>query len=381
MKKFFTLACMALAAMSVNAQETETLPENVYPVKSLTMGDIKWEVKNNLVDGSTRFEGEPIYVVNGQGNAYKNIYVEAFYDTDKGSDIIRPYYTYVYYWIDGTTGVPSYGLYYKFTPKVAGQLKVQIWANKGNRATTVVPASVGTPLVPHTDYTIEGYVNSVTEDTDVPQTNEDGSNKTDENGNVLYVQKIKFNTNDEIKAIHDAFNNPWADKVEADANGNNAKKWDYVIAGGNQHFWGWLTFNVQANETYYIFQASSQIGFAGYEFTPTGGTVESYVAAPSGALAAEFAAVVNAEGVATNVVDGNSVVAFGTTNMAVEAVGSGTPTEVVPEGYTPGGGGQTGIETVKTADVAGGKMYNMAGQEVADGFKGLVIVNGKKVIK
>ena len=60
MKKFFTLACMALAAMSVNAQETETLPENVYPVKSLTMGDIKWEVKNNLVDGSTRFEGEPI---------------------------------------------------------------------------------------------------------------------------------------------------------------------------------------------------------------------------------------------------------------------------------------------------------------------------------
>ncbi len=41
----------------------------------------------------------------------------------------------------------------------------------------------------------------------------------------------------------------------------------YIIAGGNQAFWGWITFDVEAGENYWLFQHSSQVGFGGYEFT------------------------------------------------------------------------------------------------------------------
>ena len=58
---------------------------------------------------------------------------------------------------------------------------------------------------------------------------------------------------------------------------------------------------------------------------------ESYVSAPEGQLATEFASVVDENGVATNVgTTGRSVVNIATEHMTVEAVGSATPTEVVP---------------------------------------------------
>ncbi len=40
----------------------------------------------------------------------------------------------------------------------------------------------------------------------------------------------------------------------------------------------------------------------------------------------------------------------------------------------------TGISTVKTADVNDGAIYNLAGQKVGEGFKGIAIRNGKKVV-
>lgn len=43
--------------------------------------------------------------------------------------------------------------------------------------------------------------------------------------------------------------------------------------------------------------------------------------------------------------------------------------------------GTTGIQNVKAADkAANGAIYNLAGQKVNDGFKGIVIMNGKKVV-
>lgn len=54
---------------------------------------------------------------------------------------------------------------------------------------------------------------------------------------------------------------------------------------------------------------------------------ETYVGASAEGLSTEFKAVVDASNVATNVSNGNSVVKFGTTNVQVEAVGTGTPTD------------------------------------------------------
>ena len=41
----------------------------------------------------------------------------------------------------------------------------------------------------------------------------------------------------------------------------------------------------------------------------------------------------------------------------------------------------TGINTVKAVEAENGAAYNLAGQKVADGFKGVVIKNGKKMIQ
>lgn len=57
------------------------------------------------------------------------------------------------------------------------------------------------------------------------------------------------------------------------------------------------------------------------------GTTEKYVAAPDGVLAAEFAAVVDESGNATNIADGKSVVTITTDNVTVEAVGGATPAD------------------------------------------------------
>ena len=40
----------------------------------------------------------------------------------------------------------------------------------------------------------------------------------------------------------------------------------------------------------------------------------------------------------------------------------------------------TAINAVKTVDAAKAVRYNMAGQQVANGFKGLVIENGRKYL-
>ena len=193
-----------------------------------------------------------------------------------------------------------------------------------------------------------------------------------ENGKEM----MKFLTNDEIKAIHDATTNPWADLTEPSSYGSMPNKWNYVIAGGNQHFWGWLTFDVTAGESYYVFQASSQIGFGGYDFTPVGGTTESYKAAldmgEKVALNTEFSSKVDAEDKATNVENGNSVIKISTANMDVEAVGSGTPTAVEAD-FT-----NTGISAVKAELNTNAQMYNLSGQKVDKSYKGIVIQNGRK---
>ena len=363
MKKIFTLIAMAFVAMSVNAQDVD--PNNLYPAKEIVMDDIHWysgpqakALKNMTID-KTDINDEAstkLYNVLGDGNAYKEILAECFYSEDKGDDVIRPYYTYIDY-VNGETGIPAYGLYYKFTPSKAGKLKVQVWVNKGNRKTVIVKGSTGAPMTYGTDYQFEGYVNGQTKPTTTPVIDEQtGEQKIDNDQNPVWVMEL-------IRFSAEEMYQRWVD----------AGSKQFVLDAGNQPLWGWLTFDVAAGETYYLFQLSSQLGFGGFEFEG-----EKYEAAPNGELASEFATVVDAStSIANNAgTTGKSVVSFQTASMQVEAVGSATPTSVVPDGYTPGGGG-SGISTVK-AENANAVRYNMAGQKVNDSFKGIVIENGRK---
>lgn len=127
-------------------------------------------------------------------------------------------------------GEPASCLYYKFTVKQDGALKIGIWANKGNRTTFVVDGE--TKQV--SDYLVEGYIN--------------GQNYTEADGvDAELVGKKKWLTNDEIRAL-----------------GNTP----YVIGAGNQPFWGNVIIDAKKDKTYWLFQGTAQIGFQGFTFAP-----------------------------------------------------------------------------------------------------------------
>ena len=346
MKKFFTLISMALVAMSASAETIEELIAKgaLFEVADVTWGDVTWKNGNNKKDK----ENNDMFFLMGTGNGYKSLYVEEIYTDGEATGNYRPYYTYIDY-EKGETGLPGYGLYYKFSPSTSGKLKVCVWVNKGNRKTFVVKASTGKPLTPYVDYTFEGYVNGQ---------NEDGH--------------PKFLTADEIKARHDDYD------AEQQGKGKDPMS-PYVIDCGTQAVWGWICFDVEMGESYIIYQQSSQLGFGGFEYTPNGMPVETFVGSPAGGLPDEFAAKVNSDGVAQNVENGNSTINFNTSNMAVTAVGSSTPTDVVPGAKiteVP-----TIINTVKEAVNVNAPIYNLAGQKVSKNSKGVLIQNGKKVVK
>ena len=139
-----------------------------------------------------------MYFLMGTGNGYEHIYCEYFLSEDKGEYVSRPYYTYLDYEA-GETGLPGYGLYYKFTPAKAGTLKITVWVNKGNRKTFVVKGSTGVPLTPYVDYVCDGYVNGQNSNTDQPKIDEEtGEQAVDNEGNPVWIQHPTYFTADEM---------------------------------------------------------------------------------------------------------------------------------------------------------------------------------------
>lgn len=212
-----------------DVNETEA---GVFPGWS-AWNDVKWEAKQqNLDDNKTVYFG---YVA-GTGNPYTAIEGEAVQSNGVPTGAWRPKYTY--YAPDGSNGLPVSGLYYKLTPAQDGELCVAVWVNKGNRNTYVVDAANALPVA----YSAQGYINGQNEQL------EDGSNAK------------RFLTAADIAELH-------AGKINADG----VDTAPYVIGAGNQPFWGYLTFAVEAGHSYLVFNDSSQIGFAGYEYTFEGG--------------------------------------------------------------------------------------------------------------
>lgn len=201
--------------------------------------DVKWDVKNQ---GDIQYG----YIL-GTGNPAVSFEAEEITTDDVPTGKFRA--KYEFYEADGSKGMPVMGLYYKFSPKVDGQLKVNVWSNKGNRNTFIVDEETAKPV----KYQAEGYVNGQNE----------GTGEFDENGNE--IQRKKWLSAEEIQYIHDNA------KCEKDGEGNIVPGTDsapWVIAAGNQPFWGTLTVSLKAGKTYWLFQHSSQIGFQSYTFTP-----------------------------------------------------------------------------------------------------------------
>jgi len=225
--------------------------KHIYKVASVeAWNDIKWDKKNQ---GDIDF-----WYVAGTGNPY----VQMNAVENSKDDVWQGNYKadYVYYEPDGSVGMPVTGLYYKFTASAKGAFKVKVWANKGNRKTFVVNAATKKAE----RLLASGYINGVND--------ADGKKKLLSVEQVDSVHHIYIYGNYETALAkgkaddqtQEEFDAKMAEmKAEAD---KQAEERQYVIGNGNQNFWGWLTFDVEAGEEYWVFQHSSQIGFGGFEF-------------------------------------------------------------------------------------------------------------------
>ena len=187
---------------------------------------ITWKYDKNKVINVEG--GDPVVfaILMGTGNPYVGIMAEEIITDGEATGRYRAAYTY--YQPDGSKGMPLTGLYYKFTPKVDGTLKIAVWANKGHRNTYVVEESTKKAI----EFTAEGYM-----------------------GNDTFQDAAT------LKASHDAA----YVKEGVDSN-------PYVIGdGGGKVFHGWISFAVEAGKSYWLLQDSSQIGFGGFEFTTSAG--------------------------------------------------------------------------------------------------------------
>lgn len=214
--KFGTASVSVEAVSGTTPKDVTETEAGVFPGWA-EWNDVKWDWKNQ---GDISFG----YIV-GTGNPVVEIGAEAVTTEDVPTGVWRASYTY--YEADGSKGMPVMGLYYKFTIKETGLLKIAVWSNKGNRKTFIVDEATKAPI----KMRAEGYING--------QNNEEG--------------KKRFLSTDEIQAIHDA-------------SGNAGDP--YIIGAGNQPFWGNLIAEVEKDQVLWVFQHSSQIGFQGFEFTP-----------------------------------------------------------------------------------------------------------------
>jgi len=228
--KFGTKSVEVEAVGGTTPKDVQEVEAGVFPGWS-EWNDVKWDYKN---------QGDILFAyINGTGNPVVKIDSEAVVTDGNPTGMWRAAYTY--YEADGSAGMPVMGLYYKMTVKETGLLKIAVWSNKGNRNTFVVDEATKQPI----KMRAEGYIN--------------GQNYTAEDGvDESLVGKKKWLSTDQIQAIHDA--------AKVDSTGVDSAP--YVIGAGNQNFWGNIVCEVVKDQTLWLFQHSSQIGFQGFEFTP-----------------------------------------------------------------------------------------------------------------
>ena len=337
MKKIFTLICMALVAMSMNAQElwtaedldaavlNETSIPNTNPKlqkistvfdadpgeeavlsasdkEQNTLQDFFFEVKTASITlrgistpNADAQAGEAWQKSGGAGtnmaldtdlcNPKFTSYVkpkagnpaiesvEYFYLNNDG-DQVGPRYAEVY-WTEGCGQVPIRGCYYELSAAASGKLILGIFVNKGNHATYIVDKATGAHLAA-SDIDVAVFY----------QNNGFVYEGSVEEGNAKYLNEGKMPD----------------DFIVQHTNGCTQ----------NRPCLGYLKFNVEAGKTYYLFNPKSQLGIYGFQF---------------------------------------------------------------------GDGSGSGISSFKAEGNADAPLFNLAGQKVSKDFKGVVIQNGKKIVK
>lgn len=195
--------------------------------------------------------------------------VEYFYLNGDG-DQVGPRYAEVS-WTEGCGQVPARGCYYELSATSAGTIKIGVFVNKGNHATYIVDKATGTHIAASA-IDVEFYY-------------QNNTFTFDDNGTTIDMVSGKMPD-------------------------------DFIIQHTNGYSQGrpalgYMTFDVEAGKTYYLFNPKSQLGIYGFYF----------------------------------------------------------------------GAGSAGIANVKAELDSNAPRYNLAGQKVAENYKGVVIQNGHKRIQ
>ena len=154
--------------------------------------------------------------------------VEFFYINSDG-DQVGPRYAEIY-WTEGCGQVPVRGCYYELTAAAAGTIKIGIFVNKGNHATYVVDKATG--------------VNLAASAIDVEFYYQNNTFTFDDNGTTIDMVTGKMPD-------------------------------DFIIQHTNGYSQGrpalgYITFDVEAGKTYYLFNPKSQLGVYGFYFAGGG---------------------------------------------------------------------------------------------------------------
>lgn len=241
--KFGTANMDVEAVGGATAKDVEQTPGSEF-AGWLEWNDVKWDVKN---------QGDITYgYILGTGNPAMEFEAEEVFTEGEPTGRFRPKYTL---YTPDCGKMPVMGLYYKFTAKAAGDLKIYVWSNKGNRNTFLVDEATTEPVA----YKAEGYING--------QNDGDG--------------KKRWLTAEEIQAIHNTA------KLQ-DLDGDGLPETDsapYCIGAGGQPFWGAVCYTMTAGQSVWLFQDSSQIGFQKYEFTTDASAINNISVAPVKAVA------------------------------------------------------------------------------------------------
>lgn len=185
-----------------------------------------WQVVSNNDNMKLNVEGcSPMFTMAMKGkNGNPSLAYKDFYDYNSDGEAVHRVSETL--WTLGCGELPVKGLYYKFTAKSAGTLKIGVYIHRiSNVGTFVVEEETKTPL-PVSALKLEGFMNNNTWD--------------GFEGKVWH--EFVFDENYQIQA-----------------------------EGQNRAVFGYLTFDVEEGKSYYVFNDRQQMGLYGFEFTPSGG--------------------------------------------------------------------------------------------------------------
>ncbi len=197
--------------------------------KTIETGAAAWDMKggaeSNVALNTDLCDPKFDSYLMGQGNP-EEISWYYYEETDNGT----AFRVAGVYWEPGKD-MPAKGLYWKFDTKAAGTLKVGIYCNKVTTPTYVVDADTKQPL-PYGDIEVAIYY----------QNNTFVYEGSVDDGDAKYINEGTMPENYVVQQVNGCTQNRPA--------------------------LGYLTFAVEANKTYYLFNPKSQVGLYGYEFTP-----------------------------------------------------------------------------------------------------------------